>query len=442
MVSALADHKRPVDPGPKPPPQRPTIRISAARAAAFEILGLIAQGRGHSDDLLHGRHLKGLSSADKNLATTLVLGVLRWQIALDARIRPFLQRPDIKLTAPVEIALRMGAFQLLHLDRIPPHAALSESVELARAGAPFAVGMVNAVLRKLSTAPKPGQRLHESTTAFAERLGHPAWLVERWVAAYGRPAAVAICDAGQHEPACGTLFAPERDDAAMPVMDDGSRLVAELAAAAAPGAQRVWDCCAAPGGKTLILATRFPGTQLLATDASPRRLASLAERLQSAGVSRTVKTLEADAASPPAELGQFDLILCDVPCSGTGTLARNPEIRHRLDVEDIRRQTQRQREILASAFGRLTPGGRLVYSTCSLEPEENEQVVAGVLASLRNAAIAPVPVMPLLESLRDQGRFNPDVDLNAIVNGDILRTLPGNSFNGDGFFAAVFQKQA
>src|SRR4051794_1968959 len=103
--------------------RRPAVKISPARAAAFEILGLVEQGRGHSDELLHGRHLRGLSSADKNLATALVLGVLRWQIALDARIRPLLSRPDVKLTAPVEIALRMGAFQLLHLDRIPAHAA-------------------------------------------------------------------------------------------------------------------------------------------------------------------------------------------------------------------------------------------------------------------------------------------------------------------------------
>ena len=109
---------------------RPLCRskVSPARKAAFEILQLVAEGRGHSDDLLHGRLLRPLSNADKNLATTLVLGVLRWQIALDAAIRPWLSRPDAKLAQPVAVALRMGAFQLLHLDRIPPHAALSESV--------------------------------------------------------------------------------------------------------------------------------------------------------------------------------------------------------------------------------------------------------------------------------------------------------------------------
>ena len=237
-MSALSEVNRRTRPHAESGQPKPTVRISPARAAAFEILGLVGQGKGHSDELLHGRHLKVLSPADRNLATTLVLGVLRWQIALDARVRPFFQRPDVKLTSPVEIALQMGAFQLLHLDRIPAHAALSESVELVRAGAPFAVGMVNAVLRKLSTAPKPGVKLHESTPAFAARLGHPLWLVERWVAAYGREATMAICEADQREPGCGALFAAEDD---MPVMDDGSRLVAELAAASIPNARKVWD---------------------------------------------------------------------------------------------------------------------------------------------------------------------------------------------------------
>ncbi|HEY5331279.1 MAG TPA: transcription antitermination factor NusB [Acidobacteriaceae bacterium] len=435
-MSALSEVNRRTRPQAAPDKPKPNVRISPARAAAFEILGLVGQGKGHSDELMHGRHLKGLSPADRNLATTLVLGVLRWQIALDARVRPFFQRPDVKLTSPVEIALRMGAFQLLHLDRIPAHAALSESVELVRAGAPFAVGMVNAVLRKLSIAPKPGVKLHESTAAFAERLGHPLWLVERWVAAYGREATMAICEADQREPGCGALFAAEDD---MPVMDDGSRLVAELAAACSPGARRVWDCCAAPGGKTLVMARRLPGAELLATDASPRRLKVLAERLTVAGV--PVKTVDADAVALPAELGAFDLVLCDVPCSGTGTLARNPEIRHRVSTGEIERQTARQREILAAAFLRLAPGGRLVYSTCSLEREENEQVVASVLAGLpKSVSVASVAVPGLLERLREQGRFREGVDLAPLARGDVLRTLPG-SFDGDGFFAAVFERR-
>jgi len=414
-------------------------KVSAARSAAFEILMLVGAGRGHSDELLHGRHLRGLAPADRNLATALVLGVLRWQIALDARVRPLLQKPNAALAAPVEIALRMGAFQLLHMDRIPAHAALSESVELTReAGEPHAAGMVNAVLRKLSTAPKPGQKLHETTAAFAERLGHPAWLVERWVSAYGRAAALAICKADQREPACGALFAPEADEAAMPLMDDGSRLVAELAAASAPDAKRVWDCCAAPGGKTLVLARRLPEAELLATDASARRLTALAERLEREGGGR-VKTAEEDAVALPEEHGEFDLILCDVPCSGTGTLARNPEIRHRLEAAEFARQAKRQREILSAAFGRLAMGGRLVYSTCSLEREENEGVIEATFAGwTKSSRVRRVDVGGILQTMAE--RFQNAMDGVAITSGEYLRTLPGNGFDGDGFFAAVFER--
>jgi 16S rRNA (cytosine967-C5)-methyltransferase len=135
-------------------------QISPARAASFAILEQVENSSAHSDDLLHGPAMVGLSQADKNLATTLVLGVLRWQISLDARIRPLLQRPEARLASPVATALRMGAFQLLHLDRIPAHAALSESVELAREGGhPHAAGMVNAVLRGLTRAAAPRKPL-------------------------------------------------------------------------------------------------------------------------------------------------------------------------------------------------------------------------------------------------------------------------------------------
>ena len=210
-------------------------KITPARLAAFEILKLVGEGKGHSDELLHSSRVDALSPEDRNLTTALVMGVLRWQIALDARVRSLLQRPEQRLAEPVAIALRMGAFQLLHLERIPAHAALSESVELCRAaGEPHATGMVNAVLRKVAAAQRPGVRMYESTAAFAERLGHPQWMVERWVTEYGRDVALKICEANQQEPAEGGMFSETGGD--LPHMDDGSRLVAELAAAAMPGA--------------------------------------------------------------------------------------------------------------------------------------------------------------------------------------------------------------
>jgi 16S rRNA (cytosine967-C5)-methyltransferase len=400
--------------------------ISPARVAAFEILERVASTTDHSDDLLHGRRLAGLSQADKNLATTLVLGVLRWQLGLDAAIRPWLARPDLVLASPVATALRLGAFQLLHLDRIPAHAALSESVELVKAaGHPHAAGMVNAVLRKVAPAAKA--KVFETTAAFAERLGHPVWLAERWVKNYGRAAALAICEYDQAEPKVGELFGDGGDG---PRLDDGSRLVAELAAAVAPGAKRIWDACAAPGGKTMVLAGRHPEAEVLATDVSARRLEAMAGRMSLAGV--RVRAAVTDATKLAAEEGEFDLILCDVPCSGTGTLARNPEIRHRLEPAEISRQAKRQKEILAAALGRLAVGGTLVYSTCSLEPEENEAVVAAVGAGFEVVALEPVMAELQAAGIVQGG--------DGLVRGGVLRTLPGSGFVGDGFFAAAFRR--
>ena len=164
--------KRPASAGPTASAGAAISKIAPARLAAFEILTSVGEGKGHSDELLHSARMEALSPEDRHLTTALVMGVLRWQIALDARIRSLLQRPEQRLAEPVALALRMGAFQLLHLDRIPAHAALSESVELCRAaGQPHATGMVNAVLRKLAVAQKPGQRVFESVAAFSERLG-------------------------------------------------------------------------------------------------------------------------------------------------------------------------------------------------------------------------------------------------------------------------------
>jgi 16S rRNA (cytosine967-C5)-methyltransferase len=457
---------RPVSAGPTLQALEAQAKVTAARRVAFEILSLVEAGKGHSDDLLRGARMEELSEADKHLATALVMGVLRWQIALDARVRGLLVRPDQRLAEPVALVLRMGAFQLLHMDRIPAHAALSESVELCRAaGHPHASGMVNAILRKMAVvkpmSQKPGpsaasaqamghpelRPIFERTEVFAERLGHPAWLVERWVAHYGRAAALAVCEADQVEPGRGRLFADSDTHlsfarvghpdgpgvpAELPEIDDGSRLVAELAAAAAPRvegrAARVWDCCAAPGGKTLVLAARLGGAEVLATDVSAKRMAATQGRFRRFAYAAAVQTAVVDAAKLPESAGPFDLILCDVPCSGTGTLGRNPEIRLRLKPEELVRQAERQQGILASALERLAPGGRLVYSTCSLEPEENEAVVDAVAGGFRRVELDRlldgVPGLTMREGL---------------VRGRALRTLPG-VHPCDGFWAVVLER--
>jgi 16S rRNA (cytosine967-C5)-methyltransferase len=427
--------KRPVSAGPTASVEAAVAKITPARLAAFEILKLVGEGKGHSDELLHSARVDALSPEDRNLTTALVMGVLRWQIALDARVRGLLQRPEQRLAEPVAIALRLGAFQLLHLERIPAHAALSESVELCRAaGEPHATGMVNAVLRKLAAAQKPGVRIHESVAAFAERLGHPRWLAERWVAAYGRDAALKICEADQKEPAPGGMFSEGGGD--LPQMDDGSRLVAEIAAVAVPGAKRVWDCCAAPGGKTLILARRLGGAELVASDVSAKRLAQTEARLKRYAYAERVEFDVADAANAKSVEGTFDLILCDVPCSGTGTLAGNPEIRHRLREEELTRQAVRQREILAGALKRLAPGGRLVYSTCSLEAEECEGVVDAVVGA---GGVVRIPVDGMMAELAEQGVLLNGVELDSAVRDGVLRTLPG-VHGCDGFFAVVLER--
>ena len=426
--------KRPASAGPTASVEAAVAKITPARLAAFEILKLVGEGKGHSDELLHSPRVDALSPEDRNLAMALVMGVLRWQIALDARVRSLLQRPEQRLAEPVAIALRMGAFQLLHMDKIPAHAALSESVELCKAGGePHAAGMVNAVLRKVAAAQRPGVRIHESVAAFAERLGHPLWMVERWVKEYGREAALEICEADQKEPASGGMFS--ESGGGLPHMDDGSRLVAELAAAAMPGAKRIWDCCAAPGGKTLILARRLGGAEIVASDVSARRLAQTEARLKRYAYAERVQFDVADAADAKGVEGKFDLILCDVPCSGTGTLAGNPEIRHRLKVEELARQADRQRAILKGVLKRLAPGGRLVYSTCSLEPEECERVVEAVADGVRRIAVEG-----LLAELGEQGTLLKGVELDSAVRGGDLRTLPG-VHGCDGFFATVFERE-
>jgi 16S rRNA (cytosine967-C5)-methyltransferase len=397
----------------------------------------------HSDDLLHGTELRNLSQPDKNLATALVLGVLRWQIALDAELIKLLDRPDQQLPEAIHVALRMAAFQLRHMDRVPAHAALSESVELVRlAGHPKAAGLVNALLRKLTTKAAARKPIVETVAGMATRLGHPAWIVQRWETNYGRDAARAMSEYGQREPQPGHLFAVDNAAANMDahLIDDGSRLIAELAAVSHALPLRIWDACAAPGGKTTVLAQRHPNAEVLATDISARRLQNMQRRLSSQLPQQKIRTLVADAAQLPAAEGTFDLILCDVPCSGTGTLARNPEIRHRLQLADLKRQSKRQTEILSAAIRRLNPGGRLVYSTCSLEPEENDAVIHSVLA--QNAARI-LPIAELLDELAKSSIVHESADrLKELVRDNALRTLPGANFQGDGFFATVLTRES
>jgi len=405
------------------------IKISPARAAAHRILTGVETGA-HSDDLLFAPAVTALSEPDRNLTTTIVMGVLRWQIALDTAIAALMDRPLLKIAPEVMVALRMGLFQLWYLDRIPDHAAISESVELCRAtNNAYATGMVNAVLRKLARAGKSAaaaRKLVVTPASLAAEYAHPEWLVARWMKNYGAAVTEKILAADQEEPVSGILFTTAEG----PAIDTGSRLIAEIAAAGT--AANILDCCAAPGGKTIVLAARHPEAKITAMDNSAPRLERMQRQL------RGYSNIECELGDA-TKLGdaKYDRILCDVPCSGTGTLARNPEIRHKLLPADLSKQTKRQREILSSALGALAPGGRLVYSTCSLEPEENEQVVEAVLRDAEGARVLPMAdIFGGLDLLTDEARA---MLTATALRGEYLRTLPG-VHPCDGFFAAVIEK--
>jgi 16S rRNA (cytosine967-C5)-methyltransferase len=225
------------------------------------------------------------------------------------------------------------------------------------------------------------------------------------------------------------------------IQDEGSQVVAEIAGFQGIGRsekpRRILDCCAAPGGKTLILTERHPEAKVVACEASALRLEQLRERL--AGLGDRIELLHADAAVLTDD-STFDLALADVPCSGTGTLARNPEIRHRLRVEDLKRQAERQRAILTSALRAVRPGGRVVYSTCSLEPEENDQVIDGLRGADGNISI--VPLGGRIDAMRAEGVLTPsgaESLRDCLTPGGTVRLFPGR-LGTDGFFIAMLQR--
>jgi 16S rRNA (cytosine967-C5)-methyltransferase len=323
--------------------------VSPAREIAFRVLQRV-HGGGYATDLLRR---ESADPRDLALAESIVLGCLRYQAQLDYLIEHFSGRKQPKLDDVVRIALRMGIFQLRYLDRIPPHAAVTESVELVKqAHKRSAAGFVNAVLRKVNRSPVrwPDQ---------ATELSVPAWMLERWQHQYGEQAAAAIARTALEQPEAVMNPATGRQQ------DPGAQSIVPLLEIEA--GMTVLDLCAAPGNKTAqILAL---GANVFACDRYLKRLTDVPSQAQ-----RVVL----DAATALPFKMKFDRILIDAPCSGTGTLARNPEIKWRLRPQDLARFAALQRKILENAIPHLKPGGRLVYSTCSLEREENEDIMAGL----------------------------------------------------------------
>ena len=332
------------------------------------------------------------------------MGVLRWRSRLDDEIQQASSQPLSKLDLEVLISLRLGLYQFRWLDRVPHRAALHESVELVksarkRSAAPF----VNAVLRKLSAVRQSSSSEAKdcSPEELASTYAHPLWMVERWVREYGLAAARQICDQDQSPPptsvrmrdenftagevtlAPGSLLASARRvlsrditktvafrDGQIAIQDEASQLVAALVSPrATEHASRILDCCAAPGGKAAAIADNNPDASITAVELHPHRTRLMKRLLHRTSEPGRIQIIGADARHLPLSTS-FDRVLTDVPCSGTGTLARNPEIKWRLESGDLVELHERQLAILRSAMTYVAPKGRLIYSTCSLEKKK------------------------------------------------------------------------
>ena len=437
---------------------------SPARRAAFEILRRVEEEGAFAAPLLAAVEL---SAEDRGLCYELVLGVLRRQSWLDRVAGHFAGRDPAKLDAPVRRALRLGLYQLRFLTRVPARAAVNESVNLVRAArlrsaAPF----VNAVLRRADREQDfdPAADVEDPLERVAVETSHPAWLVGRWAEAFGPDEAAAFARANNANApaafrvnplraesdsvverlrAAGVAVVPSRvapgawrveagaggaalrelaEAGAVYMQDEASQLVAHVLGARA--GQRVLDACAAPGSKTTQVAALAADRALVvAGDLYAHRLRVVVESAARQGLeSVRAVVLDAGRALPFAD-ETFDRVLVDAPCTGTGTLRHNPEIRWRVTPEDIAELSGRQRRILAEAARVLGRGGRLVYSTCSVEREENEEVVASFLGAredFRQVSPAPAPAGLRLPS-------------------GAARTWPHRD-DVDGFFVAAFEK--
>lgn len=451
--------------------QNPRPSVSPARAAAYEILLRVERESSYASELLHSRPNAALSVPDHALATELVMGVLRWRSVLDSAISLHSSQQLPKLDLEILIALRLGVYQLMFLSRIPAHAAINESVELVkRARKRSAAAFVNAVLRKIaSQSPSPPAVDHSSAEALAVNTAHPQWMVDRWCKSYGFAAAEQICRYDQSLPVTAIRLrhpdaeaqiraegielgpgfmlasarrvlageitkAPAFKEGMCVIQDEASQLVAHLVG----DGGRILDCCAAPGGKTSLLADRNPDAHVTAVELHPHR-ARLLKNLLGQSIradGRKIDVIAADARTMPFTM-QFDRILADVPCSGTGTLARNPEIKWRLTLEDLANLQARQLAILRAAMQRTEPGGRVVYSTCSLEREENEEIINRALAE--DPSFHVFDCRNQLERLYAEGELTIS-DFSSLLSGPYLRTLPG-VHPCDGFFAALLERR-
>jgi 16S rRNA (cytosine967-C5)-methyltransferase len=435
--------------------------------AAFDVLGRVFGG-GYADILLASA-LDHVAPESRPLVTETVYGVLRHHGRIDLVIDSVSKIKTKKMETLVLLALRIGVYRLLFLSGVPAYASINESVELVKGGpgeGKKRTGFVNAVLRKVDSTggalkvPEPGP---EGAGYAALYYSHPEWLVRRWVSRYGAEGAVRLCKANltvpprtirvntlvtskealvrelegsgftavdaEYSPAAlkvtGTGRLPPGDPGYY-IADEASQLVAYLLGPG-PG-ETVLDACAAPGGKSSQIGALMENSgALYAMDKNPARARVLARTLRVQGVSCAL-VIVADAGAPlcfkePA----FDAILADAPCSGLGVLGRSPDIKLRREESDLDELSKIQTRLLDNLSGYLKKGGRMVYSVCTLEPEETVEVVERFLE--RHPAFALLNAREIL----------PKGCAPLVDESGYLRTLP-HLHGTDGFFAARFER--
>ena len=448
--------------------------IAPARIAAYDILLAVSAGRADLPGAIAAARASLADDRDRALVSEIAIGVQRRRGALDHLIAQFSQRPLNRLDPEVVEILRIGLYQLLHLTRVPASAIVDDAVKLSRrAGKKSASGLVNAVLRTADRnraavllPPKPADPTHREAALdyFSVTLSHPRWLAARWYDRLGFEAAEswfrfnnesaslalranrlrASRDQVRHRlQEMGVVtrpgsFGPDAlivesghpagDD--FVIQDEASQLIA-LLAGDRPG-PRVLDACASPGGKTTALAAAMHaspiGGRLVACDVRTRRMDLLRRTIDAAGA-EPVWLVQASLLEPLPFRIPFECVVVDAPCSGLGTLRRDPDIRWRRREADLPAFADAQLRMLRHAADAVAPGGRLVYATCSSEPEENDQVVEAFLRSTFGfTAIDARRTHPLLPA--------------AVVDDDgRLRTAP-DRHGLEAFFGAVFEKAA
>ena len=424
---------------------------ATARTRAVEALRGVLENSRNAAPLV-GELARDLPPADQDLLRELVLGVLRWKTALDAEIAGTCRIPMQKLIPGLREIMEVALYQVRHLDRIPQYAAVNAAVDQARsAGGEGAAKLVNGVLRNILLLPPPppprlpasgGEGRGDGVVAaqLARHHSHPTFLVERWLSRFGSETTRRILAADNAPSRLDLLTNPRRTTrdalrAALlsegvetelsplaplaltvlkgnplrspllsaghfSVQDVGSQLLPLLM----PEGDLLVDLAAAPGGKSLSAVAHGRARWTAALDRSRRRLERVTENVRRLGVPE-VRAIAADFAALPLAEGHFTRVLLDAPCSGTGTLRKNPEIRYRVTAEAIDRLAGAQTGALSAAARLLAPGGYLLYSTCSLEEEENERVVARVLAGEPGLEPAPIDASPALAPFVDGARF-------------------------------------